>query len=71
MALVCTADADLEQAAMELVRALRASGARAVLVAGKPRGAEAALRAAGASGFVHVGADVVAVLDAALTEVAS
>lgn len=66
LALVCTPDAALGTDAVALVRALRENGARAILVAGKPQAHEDTLRAAGATGFVHVGADVAAVLEAAL-----
>ncbi|QDU67585.1 methylmalonyl-CoA mutase family protein [Engelhardtia mirabilis] len=67
-ALVCVAGSD-ERYATELEPALarlRAAGATHTAVAGKPGEREAALRAAGAEHFVHLGMDVVAHLRTAL-----
>ena len=61
-AVVCAADADYASLGPDAVRSLRASGAAAVLIAGRPGAAESALRAAGATGYLHVGCDVVQAL---------
>ena len=43
-------------------RALKQAGAGQVLLAGRPKDQEAALRAAGVDGFIFAGADAVATL---------
>lgn len=63
-AFVCGADADYATSAEPFVRALRDAGASAVYLAGKPRELEASLEAAGLTGHVAAGSDVLVILDA-------
>ncbi|MDQ3036820.1 MAG: hypothetical protein M3Y87_30785, partial [Myxococcota bacterium] len=64
--ILCAADIDFGTALPDAARALKAAGAKAIAVAGKPGAHEQALRAAGVDAFVHVGADVVAALETLL-----
>ncbi len=61
-AIVCGTDARYAELLAALVPALRAAGARRVTVAGAPGEREAADRAAGVDGWVHLGQDVLAFL---------
>ncbi len=61
-AVICGADADYPGIVPELAALLRAAGAGAVLLAGRPGQREAEWRAAGVSHFMHMGCDVLAVL---------
>ena len=54
-----------EAAAQEAARALKAAGAKAVYLAGRPGDLEAALKAAGVDDFIFMGLDVLASLKAA------
>ncbi|MBX3211305.1 MAG: hypothetical protein KF850_04670 [Labilithrix sp.] len=63
VACLCGADERYAAEAAEQARALKAGGARRVLVAGRPGALEASLREAGVDGFVHVGCDALAVLE--------
>ncbi len=62
LAVVCGSDADYESSLEPSVAALKAAGCPVVLVAGRPGEREAALREAGVSDFVFVGADVLDVM---------
>lgn len=61
-ACICSSDALYEQHALATAKALKAAGAKLVLMAGKPGENEAALRAAGVDDFLAAGNDAVAVL---------
>lgn len=61
-ACIVAADERVALQGAALAAALKRHGARAVLCAGRPGAAEAALRAGGVDGFVFIGADVPAVL---------
>ncbi|GAB2882156.1 methylmalonyl-CoA mutase family protein [Streptomyces mayteni] len=66
VACLCSSDALYAERAAEVAAALRAAGARRVLLAGRPGEREAEYRAAGVDEFVFVGSDVVAVLTSVL-----
>ena len=55
LAAICASDALYAELAEPTARALRAKGARAIVLAGAPGEREAAYRAAGVSDFIHVG----------------
>ncbi len=61
-ACICSSDAVNAVHAEATARALKAAGARLVLMAGRPGDKEAALRAAGVDQFLFAGADAVATL---------
>lgn len=61
-ACICSSDAVYADKAEATAKALKAAGARTVLMAGRPGDKEAAFRAAGVDGFLAAGADAVAVL---------
>jgi methylmalonyl-CoA mutase len=63
-AILCGTDERYAAEAAAMASALRAAGARAVLVAGRSGADAALLRDAGVTGWVHQGADVVAALAA-------
>ncbi|MET0593872.1 MAG: methylmalonyl-CoA mutase family protein [Polyangiaceae bacterium] len=62
IACLCGSDERYATDAIARVRALKAAGCTRVLLAGRPGAQEAALREAGASGFIFVGCDLVAIL---------
>lgn len=62
IAIVCGSDRDYEAMLDQAVAALKAAGCRILLVAGRPGEREQALRAAGVSDFVFLGADVLDVM---------
>ena len=62
LAVVCGSDADYETLLGPAVATLKKAGCPLVLVAGRPGDQEAALREAGVSDFVFVGADVLSVM---------
>jgi methylmalonyl-CoA mutase len=62
VAVICGSDERYATEAAAAARALKAAGARRVLLAGRPGALEADLREAGVDGFIFVGADVVAIL---------
>jgi methylmalonyl-CoA mutase len=64
-ACLCGSDAGYAAEALLATRALRAAGAASVWLAGRPGEDEAALREAGIEGFVHLGCDALATLNAA------
>lgn len=66
IACLCSSDALYAEEAADAATALIASGAKAVYLAGKPAELEAALSAAGVTGFIAVGTNMLAFLDGAL-----
>jgi methylmalonyl-CoA mutase len=62
VACICSSDAVYSELAEATVGALKAAGARHVLLAGRPGGQETALRAAGVDSFVYSGCDAVETL---------
>ena len=58
VACLCGSDAAYEAGTVEMVRALKEAGAREVLLAGRPREQEGALKSAGLDGMLHAGEDV-------------
>ncbi|WP_394814697.1 methylmalonyl-CoA mutase family protein [Streptomyces millisiae] len=66
VACLCSDDARYAEQAAAVAAALKAAGARRVLLAGRPGEREAEYRAAGVDTFVFVGVDAVAVLSALL-----
>jgi methylmalonyl-CoA mutase len=63
VACLCGSDERYAAEAASAARALRAAGARRVVLAGRPGAIEAELRAAGVDAFVFVGCDVLSVLE--------
>ena len=70
MACLCGADEGYVLHVETLAAALKAAGAGAVFLAGRPGAREASWRAAGVDGFVYAGADVVAFLESVLEHAA-
>lgn len=68
LAVICSSDARYPEVVPELAAALEKAGARTVLVAGRPGEHETAWRAAGVSGFIHLGCDRVRILEDLLRE---
>jgi methylmalonyl-CoA mutase len=64
-ACLCSSDAVYAEWGDAAARALRGAGAEKVWLAGRPGEAEAAWRAAGVTGFVYAGCDLLAVLEEA------
>jgi methylmalonyl-CoA mutase len=62
VACICSSDAVYAQLAQPTAQALKAAGATFVLMAGRPGGDEAALKAAGVDQFLFAGLDAVATL---------
>jgi methylmalonyl-CoA mutase len=62
IACICSSDGVYAREAKDAAKALKAAGASRVLLAGRPREDEAALRAAGVDGFLQAGQDAVAAL---------
>jgi methylmalonyl-CoA mutase len=62
MAVICSSDARYPEVVPELAAALDDAGARTILLAGKPGDHETAWRAAGVTGFIHIGCDQVRLL---------
>jgi methylmalonyl-CoA mutase len=69
LAVICGSDKDYEVLLDSAVAALKKAGCPLVLVAGRPGTREAALREAGVSDFVFVGADVLTVMTEVLDSV--
>ena len=67
IACLCGSDERYAAEAASAARALRAAGARRVVLAGRPGAIEAELRAAGVDAFVFVGCDVLSVLEEILS----
>lgn len=61
-ACICSSDALYATLAEPTAKALKAAGAKLVVMAGRPGDTEAALRAAGVDSFLYAGADAVATL---------
>lgn len=68
VAIICAIDPDYPELVPELTPLLRGSGARHVLLAGRPGDQEQAYRAAGVDRFVSMGCDVVETLSALMRE---
>ena len=70
MACLCSQDKVYAEKATAAAKALQAAGAKHIYLAGRPGEQEAALRAAGVSGFIVAGGDALATLQEAyrLTE---
>lgn len=66
---MCGADAAYEAMGEAALEALRAQGIARIWWAQKPGAREAALRAAGVQGFIHLGCDVAMTLSTLLEEV--
>jgi methylmalonyl-CoA mutase len=64
MACICSSDALYDEHAEETAKALKAAGAKRVLMAGKPGPRETVLKAAGVDEFLFAGADAIATLTA-------
>lgn len=62
VAVICSSDERYHLQAAATAEALRAAGARRVLLAGRPGDLEATLARAGVDGYLYLGADAVAVL---------
>ncbi|KAB2919132.1 MAG: methylmalonyl-CoA mutase [Hyphomicrobiaceae bacterium] len=62
IACLCSSDKIYAELGEATAGVLKAAGARQVLLAGRPREQEAALKAAGVDGFVHAGCDAVQTL---------
>lgn len=62
---ICSSDKLYADLAVEAARALKAQGAKAVILAGRPGDLEAPLKEAGVTDFVFAGADVLAALERA------
>ncbi len=71
MACLCGTDEAYAERAEDCARALKAAGAKAVYLAGRPGEREAAWRAAGVDGFVYAGMDLVAGLEEVLRRAAA
>lgn len=63
---LCSSDDVYAEQAADIARAAKASGATRVVLAGAPGASEDAWRSAGVDEFIHVGVDVLAVLDRTL-----
>ncbi|HEX3765178.1 MAG TPA: methylmalonyl-CoA mutase family protein [Kofleriaceae bacterium] len=63
VACLCGSDERYAAEAVATARALRAAGARRVVLAGRPGALEAELRGAGVDAFLYLGCDVVATLE--------
>lgn len=68
IACICSSDAVYAERAEATARALKAAGARRVLMAGRPGDKEATYRAAGVDDFLFAGGDAVATLKGLLGE---
>ncbi|MFB6893273.1 methylmalonyl-CoA mutase subunit beta [Kitasatospora sp. NPDC056327] len=69
VACLCSSDRLYAEHAGAVAAALKAAGARTVLLAGRPGEQQAAYEAAGVDGFVFAGGDAVAVLTSLLDEI--
>ena len=70
LACLCSSDELYASEAVDVVHALKAAGAKALYLAGRPGDLEAALKAAGIDDFVFMGLDVLASLKAAQARLA-
>ena len=69
IACICGSDTQYETAAEPTAKALKQAGAARVYLAGRPGDAETSLKSAGVDEFIHIGVDVVARLEIALSEI--
>jgi methylmalonyl-CoA mutase len=60
LAVLCSSDSIYAKRAAEVVKALKAAGAREVLIAGRPGDREAEWTAAGVDGYIFAGDDTLA-----------
>ncbi len=67
LAVICSADPVYAELAAPAAEALKTAGATRVYLAGRPGDHEAAWTAAGVDEYIHIGVDVLATLDRALT----
>jgi methylmalonyl-CoA mutase len=63
LACICSSDSVYAEKAVATARALGKAGAKAIYLAGRPRGQEAELRQAGVTDFIYRGCDVLRVLE--------
>jgi methylmalonyl-CoA mutase len=70
LACICSNDSVYAENAVATVGALADAGAKAIYVAGRPRGLEAQLRQAGVRDFIYAGCDVLRVLEEAQRRIA-
>ncbi|MCC2101375.1 MAG: methylmalonyl-CoA mutase, partial [Hyphomicrobiales bacterium] len=70
IACICSSDALYVEQAEAVARALKAKGAKLVILAGRPGDKEAAYTAAGVGDYVFAGADVLGSLDRAWKAIA-
>jgi methylmalonyl-CoA mutase len=70
LACICSNDSVYAEKAVATARALADAGAKAIYIAGRPRGLEAQLRQAGVSDFIYAGCDVLRVLEEAQRRIA-
>lgn len=68
IAVICSDDKLYAEIAADTAGALKAAGARAVVLAGNPGEAKAAYQAAGIDRFIYIGCDVLEILRALLNE---
>lgn len=68
IAVVCSDDKTYAEIAIDVAGALKAAGARTVILAGNPGENKAAYQAAGIDRFIYIGCDVLEILRALLTE---
>ncbi|MEO6953123.1 MAG: methylmalonyl-CoA mutase family protein [Polyangia bacterium] len=66
---LCGSDERYAEEAAHAAHALKAGGARRVLLAGRPGALEASLREAGVDDFIYLGCDAPTILDRVLTEI--
>ena len=71
LACLCGPDGAYDAEAVDAAMALAASGAHGIWLAGRPGEREAALRAAGMTGFIFAGCDMIAALKEALDVIAA
>jgi methylmalonyl-CoA mutase len=70
IACLCSSDRIYEREAVEAAKALKAAGARQIILAGRPKD-ENVLKSAGVTGFIFAGCDALAALRAAHSHIAS
>jgi methylmalonyl-CoA mutase len=68
MAVICSSDKLYETCVAEVAPALKQAGARVVILAGHPGEQREAWSAAGVDRFVHIGCDVLGMLQTLLQE---
>ncbi len=71
LACICSSDKIYVEHAIPAAKALHASGAKQIYLAGRPGELEAALRAAGVNDFILVGSDALATLNAAYAKLSA